>query len=216
MASESKLFDPEGPLMSSFDTVKDLIVLNLLTILCSLPVVTLGASFTAMHYTALKMVRNEEGYISKTFFKSFRENLKQGIGFSIFMLVAVAFIGGDYYATMWFEEDPGFVKLAIAILVLMAVLLTVIVTFFFPVQAKLDATLGQNISNALKMALSHFHITLLMIVFNALPFVICYFVHLLIPLLFIFGLSLPAFWDAKLYDKIFRKLEDNSNAGQDI
>ena len=117
---------------------------------------------------------------------------------------------------MWFEEDPGFVKLAIALLVLMAAVFTVTVTFFFPVQAKLAATLKQNMTNALKMALSHFPLTLLMIVFNLLPFVICYFVHFLIPLLFVFGFSLPAFWDAKLYDKIFRKLEESADARQDI
>ena len=216
MATESKLFDPEGPLMLSFNTVKDLITLNLLTILCALPIITMGASFTAMHYTALKMVRNEEGYISKTFFKSFRENLKQGIGISVIMLIAAAFIGLDFYATTWFQDDPAFVKFAVVMLVLMGAAFIMTVTFLFPVQAKLVATVGQNISNAFKMALSHFPITLLMIFFNLAPFALCYFVHILIPLLFVFGFSVPAFWDAKVYDKIFRKLEGNADAGQDI
>ncbi|MCR5823840.1 MAG: YesL family protein [Lachnospiraceae bacterium] len=216
MASESKLFDPEGLLMTSFDTVKNLIILNLLTIICSLPIVTAGAAFTALHYSVLKMVRNEEGYISKNFFKSFKENLKQGIGFSVIMLLAGAFIGAAFYATLMFEEDPGFVKLARVLLVVMAVAYILQLTFFFPVQAKLAATLSQNMSNAFKMALSHFPMTLLMIVLNALPFVICYFFNFLIPVLLIFGFSLPAIWDAKLYDKIFKKLEDDLNAREDI
>jgi uncharacterized membrane protein YesL len=216
MATESKLFDPEGPLMTGFDTVKDLITLNLLTIICSIPVVTIGASFTAMHYTALKMVRNEEGYIHKTFFKSFKENLKQGIGATFIMAFAFGFIGLDFWATQWFQEDPGFVKAAIVLLILMAAVTITTVTFFFPVQAKLSATLKQNISNAFKMALSHFPMTLLMILFDLLPFIICYFLHFLIPLLFIFGFSLPAFWDAKLYNKIFIKIEEAAHAGKDI
>ncbi|MCR5585485.1 MAG: YesL family protein, partial [Lachnospiraceae bacterium] len=70
--TRSNIFDPEGPLSVSFNTVKDLITLNLITIVFCLPVVTIGASLTAMHYTALKMVRDEEGYITKTFFKSFK------------------------------------------------------------------------------------------------------------------------------------------------
>ncbi len=216
MATESKLFDPEGPLMLSFNTIKDLITLNLLTLLCSLPVVTMGASFTAMHYTALKMVRNEEGYISKTFFKSFKENLKQGIGISFMIIIVLAFIGMDFYATTWFQEDPAFVKFAIVMLVLMGAAFLVTVTFLFPVQAKLVASVGQNISNAFKMALSHFPMTLLMIVINLSPFAISYFVHFLIPLLFLFGLSVPAFLDAKLYNGIFKKLEGKADAGQDI
>ena len=216
MATESKLFDPEGPLMLSFNTIKDLITLNLLTLLCSLPIVTIGASFTAMHYTALKMVRNEEGYISKTFFKSFKENLKQGIGISFMIIIVLAFIGMDFYATTWFQEDPAFVKFAIVMLVLMGAAFLVTVTFLFPVQAKLVASVGQNISNAFKMALSHFPMTLLMIVINLSPFAISYFVHFLIPLLFLFGLSVPAFLDAKLYNGIFKKLEGKADAGQDI
>ncbi len=216
MASGSKLFDPEGPLMTSFDTVKNLIILNLITIICSIPIVTAGAAFTALHYTSLKMVRDEEGYVSKTFFKAFRQNLKHGIGFSLIMILVLGFIALDFYATMWFEDDPGFVKAAIAVLVLMGAAAVVLLTFFFPVQAKLDASLAQNMSNAFKMALSHFPMTILMIVFNLSPFVLCYFVHFLIPLLFIFGFSLPAFSDAKMYNGIFKKLEDNANAGQDI
>ena len=208
MAAESKLFDPEGPLMSSFDTIKDLIVLNLITILCCIPVVTAGAALTAMHYTALKMVRNEEGYITKTFFRSFKENLGQGIGATIVMLLYAAFVWADFSATQRFQDDPFFVRAALVLLVLMAAVFVFTVTFFFPVQAKLKATLWQNIKNAFKMALSHIGMTLIMIVFNLLPFVICYFVEFLIPLLFVVGLSLPAFWDAKLYDRIFRKLEE--------
>jgi uncharacterized membrane protein YesL len=84
------------------------------------------------------------------------------------------------------------------------------------VQAKLVASVGQNISNAFKMALSHFPMTLLMIVINLSPFAISYFVHFLIPLLFLFGLSVPAFLDAKLYNGIFKKLEGKADAGQDI
>ncbi len=214
--TRSNIFDPEGPLSVSFNTVKDLITLNLITILCCLPVVTIGASFTAMHYTALKMVRDEEGYITKTFFRSFKENLKQGIGATFILAAALGFIGLDFWAIQWFQDDPGFVKAAAVLLALLAAVTVLTATFFFPVQAKLCATLRQNISNAFKMALSHFPMTLLMVVFNLLPFVICYFVHVLIPLLFIFGFSLPAFWDAKLYNGIFKKLEERADAGEDL
>lgn len=45
--------------------VADLIILNLLCILCCLPIVTIGPSLTALHYVTMKMVRNEESYIVK-------------------------------------------------------------------------------------------------------------------------------------------------------
>ncbi len=214
MSNESKLFDPEGPLLTSFNTIKDLITLNLITILCCIPVVTSAAALTAMHYTCLKMVRNEEGYITKTFFKSFKENLKQGIGASILMILVAAFLAADFYATTLFTDSPLFVRFATTFIILFGAIYIVTLTFFFPVEAKFNARLTQNIVNAFKMALSHFPMTLLMIFFNVLPFVICYFVNVLSPLLFIFGLSVPAFWDALLYNKIFKKMEDEFEAAE--
>lgn len=55
-----KLFDIEGPLMQGLTKIADLMILNLLTILCCLPIFTIGAALTALHYQVLKMVRHEE------------------------------------------------------------------------------------------------------------------------------------------------------------
>ena len=72
-----KFFDMDSPLMQGLGKMADLLWLNVLTLICCIPIVTIGASFTAMNYMALKMARNEECYITRGFFKSFRENLKQ-------------------------------------------------------------------------------------------------------------------------------------------
>ena len=66
-----KFFDMDSPVMRTLNKVADLMWLNILTLVCCLPVITAGASITAMHYVLLKMVRNEESYITKDFFKSF-------------------------------------------------------------------------------------------------------------------------------------------------
>ena len=69
-----KIFDLDSPLMQFLNKMADLLWLNILTFICCIPIVTIGASLTAMHYMALKMVRNEECYITRGFFKSFKEN----------------------------------------------------------------------------------------------------------------------------------------------
>ena len=67
-----KLFNIDSPVMRFLGKVADLMILNLVTLLCCIPVVTIGASLTAMHYVLLKMVRNEESYIVRSIFKSFK------------------------------------------------------------------------------------------------------------------------------------------------
>ena len=59
-----KLFDLDSPLTQALNKVADLLWLNVLTMICCIPVVTAGASLTALHYMALKMARNEECYLS--------------------------------------------------------------------------------------------------------------------------------------------------------
>ena len=71
------LFDLDNPLMRFLSKVADLLILNLLFLVCSIPVVTIGASTTAMYYCFFKMKDGEDGYLVKKFFKSFRENFKQ-------------------------------------------------------------------------------------------------------------------------------------------
>ena len=67
-----KFLSLDSPLMRFLGKMADLMILNLLVIFCSIPIITMGASLTAMHYVALKIVRNEEAYITKDFFKSFK------------------------------------------------------------------------------------------------------------------------------------------------
>ena len=84
----NRLFDLDNPVMRFLGKLFDLMYLNLLFLLCSIPIVTIGASLTAMYSVALKMVKNEETYIGKDFFKSFRMNFKQGtIIWILFLLI---------------------------------------------------------------------------------------------------------------------------------
>ena len=70
--------------------VADLLLLNFLCILCCIPIVTAGASITALYYVTLKMARDEESYIVRSFFRSFKQNFKQATIINIIMLLTAA------------------------------------------------------------------------------------------------------------------------------
>ena len=72
------------------EKVADLLIINLLFLLFSLPVFTIGASATAMHY-CLRRWREGEGKIAKDFMKSFRLNFRQAtILWCVFLILAAA------------------------------------------------------------------------------------------------------------------------------
>ena len=72
-----RLFNMDNKFFTVMGRVADLIMLNVVFLICCLPIVTIGASLTALHYVTLKMARNEESYIIRSFFKSFKQNFKQ-------------------------------------------------------------------------------------------------------------------------------------------
>ena len=74
------IFNIDGPVMRTLTKVADLMILNVLAMICSIPVFTAGAALTALHYMSLKIVRGEEGYIIRGFFKSFKEKFGRKFG----------------------------------------------------------------------------------------------------------------------------------------
>lgn len=201
-----KFFDLDSPLMQVLNKVADLLWLNILTLICCIPIVTVGASLTAMNYMALKIVRNEECYITKGFFKSFKQNFKQATVIWLLFLLAVLVLAGDFYIM----KNSGIefnivIKVVIGIV---ALILAFTWMFVFPVLAKFDNTVIRTIKNAFVMSILQFPKTLLMIVMYALPIVIGMLVPQAFPICFLFGLSAPAYVSALLYNKFFKKLED--------
>lgn len=201
-----KFFNLDSPVMQALGKMADLMWLNILTLICCIPVVTVGASLTAMHYMALKIVRNEECYITKGFFKSFKENFKQATLIWLLMVVVIAVLAGDFiimkYSGLTFSKVLQIVIIAVGVLFLFTAV------FVFPVLAKFDNTLWRTIKNAFLMSIMQFPKTILMILMFAIPPVLFVFYPRVIPLVIFFGLSVPAWLSAKLYNKFFQKLEN--------
>jgi uncharacterized membrane protein YesL len=202
-----KMTDFDGPLVRSTHKVFNLIWLNILTILCSLPVVTFGASFAALNTVVLKMSRDEEGYVTKEFFRAFKVNLKVGIKTSVAILLFVAVSYADFYAIslldVWFADAAWF------LLILFVIFFVITVTFLFPIMAKFDAGFADTVKKSSKFGVSHILKTLLMFFLNIILWVVSYYFLFLSPLLFICGFSAPAYLGTGLYKEEFRRLEES-------
>ena len=70
------MFQYDSPLMSALNKITDIILLNLCTLICCIPIITIGASLTAAHYTALKMHRDTDNYVIKNFWLKMEINVK--------------------------------------------------------------------------------------------------------------------------------------------
>lgn len=200
-----KFFDSEGPVMSFLSRIADLVWLNILMMICCIPIITAGASITAMYTVTIKMVLKEEGYITKGFFKAFKDNFKQAtIIWGIVLVIAVLFYG-DYRIITYSE----IVFPKIMMILLLAVFLIGYSTYLylFPMLARYENTTKNVIKNAFLLSLSNFPKTVLIILIQCIPVVALYLSQAVIPLIFLFGGSLVAYISSMLFVTIFKKLE---------
>ena len=93
----SRIFDMDSPLMRILNKFADLMWLNILTLICCIPIVTIGPALSAAHYVELKMYRNEEGYITRDFFKAFKVNFKQGFILGVINLLLLTIFVTDIF-----------------------------------------------------------------------------------------------------------------------
>ena len=84
-----KFFDVNNPLMRFLTLLVDLVIVNLMTLVFMIPIVTAGGSLAAMNYVLLHLRRKDETYVMRMFIKSFKENFKQGIPEGLLFLLMV-------------------------------------------------------------------------------------------------------------------------------
>lgn len=190
------MFKMENPVWKFIGKLVDVFVVNMLFILCSLPIVTIVPSCSAMYYVTLKLVRDEENYPAKSFLKFFKKNVKQGIGLSLIMLgMGVLFIADIYLYNAFAGDIPGSAFLIVLMVVLLVVWLMVMM-YVCPVFARFDNSTKNILKNSLLMSIAHLPKTLLMLVITIVLSILGIFV----PILW-FGLI--AFVNSYILVKIF-------------
>ena len=197
-----RLFDENNPLMRALSVAADLLFLNLLTILCSVPVVTAGAALSALCDIVQHIVRGEETYIVRSFFRSFRSNLWKGSLLGLIFLSAAVLIWLDYRAASAYIPELRFAAAAVGVIALAAAL------YAFALQARYENSIGGTLKNAVSLMIAYFPRTLGMLICTLGMWLIAlHFVRYALPVLIMFGISLPCYVCALLYNGIFEKLE---------
>lgn len=200
-----KFFDIDSPLMRVLSKMADLMILNLLMIVMCIPIITIGASLTAMHYVLLKMVRDEDSYLFKSFFKSFKLNFRQATIIWLMMLAMYGVFAGDLIIMK--SQNTGFPQSFVTLLLALMVMASCVCMYVFPVLSKFENTIGKTIKNAFFMMALNLPKTVLMALMYAVPFVLMYVMPVAFPMILLFGISLPGFVAALLYNKIFKRFE---------
>lgn len=212
-----RLFNMDNKFFTFMSRVADLIILNLICIVCCLPVITAGASITAMFYVTMKMVRNEEAYIVRSFFRSFKQNFKQATIINVLMLLAGVLLYFDMNICRNIKGTLSQVLLVIFTMIL--VIYIMIFMYIYPVLAKFYNTIKNTLINAFLMSVRHLPYTILMVLISAAPVALLYFIQNgqtqlnILMVLILIGFSGVAYLNSLFFVKIFDKYVPKEEPG---
>lgn len=201
------LFNVDGPVLQFVNKIVYSVYLNILWFLCCIPVITVGASTTALFYVTLKISKNEEGNITKAFFRSFRQNFRQGTLIWLILLAAGIILGVDGYVLYHMRFENLFWTLCTAVFCVAAIAYAIVLMYIFPLLARFDNTTGAMFKNALFIGVRFLFCTVLMAVI--------YFVMLLIVVRIftpavIFGEGLCALLCSYLLSNVLKLCQEKS------
>ncbi len=201
-------FNYDNPIWRFIGRLGDMVVLNLLWLVFSLPVVTLGASTTALYYCTLKYVRNEDYGDFRMFFRSFRQNLKQATLIWVLMLLAAAVLGFDFYFFRNVMTGADTMRFFLrAVIGTLAVVWIFIFLYVWPLLSRFDNTTKRTVLNALLMSVRYIGSTIAMLISDAVIVLIWYILLFYMPWLSAFmllmGFALIAWINSTMFEHIF-------------
>ena len=198
------LGNPDSKIFSLLNKAALLMELNLLVVMCCLPVVTAGAAFCSMHAVLLKIYRNEEKQVAADFFQAMKSNLKNGTMLWILFLQFAGLLIGLGALTV--SKLPDHSVYVLFCLLLVAVMGMLYLNWALILQSRYVYTIPQCLENALLAWIQYPGSTFVFLVSILVPTVLCTMIQLW-PLVAMIGITLPALISTTLYSRVFDRME---------
>ena len=196
-------FNMDSPFWRALTKFTDILILNLLFVICSLPVITIGASYTALYYVMRKLVKNEEGEIAKSFFRAFKSNFRQATCIWIIMLVFGGMLVLSLYLTARLQMVLNYFLIAVSLLYIITL------SYAFPILSQFNTGVMQCIRNALFMGIARLPFTILIVSLDLIPFILILinaeFLFIVPPFMLLIGFGRTAFCNCFLFNRVFAR-----------
>lgn len=212
-----RFFSMDNGLFRALNRISDLMILNLIFILCCIPVVTIGPALTGLYYVTLKIASNEEGYIVRGFFKSFKQNFRQGLIIWLILLAAGCVFGVDIFILI--QTKTAFSNVLLVIISATALVFLMVFLYIFPVLSRFENNIRATFKNSLIIAVADFPRTFVMMVITAAAVILTFWnsITLWYGLLvwILVGFSGLAFINSHFLNKIFAKYMPKEDASEE-
>ena len=198
-------FNIDGPFFTVINRLGDLILLNILWFICCIPIVTIGASTTALYFEAMKLAENNEGYIARNFFRSFKQNFLQSTVIWVVLFVTGFGIGYFLYNMLFHSEAMAATSqlIAFSFVLMLCIIYAMIFVYVFPLQSKFVNKIKYTVKNALILGIRHLPMTAIIIASYAVAIFCFAKFSFLLPVFLLIGVAAIAYGQSFIFNKIF-------------
>ena len=203
------MFHPNSVLIRFLTKICDLLFLNIVFALSCATVVFSGAAATSLYAVTLKMIRGQDYAPIKDFLRALRENFLPSFSATILLFLDVtllAVLRAALYAETLLMPPTLFVLLAI-----IAVFLTALLSWLFPLLARFENTVSRHLNNAVRLSLVNLPVTFLLTAVNLLPLLLCLLIPPSLGVVFafwlLFGFAAGAWVNSFYLNRIFQALQ---------
>ena len=200
------LLNYDGPVFRFITKIVYSVWLNILWFICCIPIVTIGASTTALCYCCQKIARDEEGYVTRSFFHAFKNQFKKSTIIGVIMTLVGIALAVDGYALYHLCFTSAFWTFLSGVLIVALIAYTIVLLWVFPLHARFDNTVPALFKNAIMIGMRFIVCTALMFfVFFCMGVLIYYICTPCI----IFGVGTCVMLNSMISGNIFIQLEQN-------
>ena len=194
-----------SPVFQFLNTFTEFVLLNAVFLITCIPLITIGASITALYTVTLREARGEEGYLVRSYWKAFLENFRKST-----LLFLVYFASGCvllFNLVFWLQMQTPAGNLLLTGICLLSLLWLVSLLYVFPLQARFENSLSQTLRNALLLALSNRLCTVvILLLFLAAAALFC-LTSVFRLFLLVMGFAFLAYCNSFFFLKVLRKYE---------
>lgn len=163
------LFAPNSRLMRCLNRLADLMILNLLFLLTSIPIFTIGASLTALYSVCFRLGTDREGSTFRDYFAAFKENFRQATSLFLLLLLWLMGTGGAAVIFCFMAGWMHYLFVPFAVLFIVVVL---VASYVFPLLSRFENRTATTLKNAALLSLGYLPRSIIIGAINLFPFVL--------------------------------------------
>ena len=202
-----EIFHPESRFMDMLGKITDMMLLNVLFIITSLPVVTIGASSAALYSVTLKLSREEDVYPLREYLSSFRKNFRKATILWVILFIVGMLLAAETAFLLLVDSGIKYPLLIIQGGLLLFYLITLFTAF--PLAAETEAGERETLKTAISLPFYSFPETAAVFAIHVIPVIVTGYAFLIVPNIFMvwgfIGFSYTAYAASFMMNRILSK-----------